>query len=169
MSFLNPVTSPKATILCGLTVVAAGALGSLPRIETAMAEGNHNRIAAQRSQICRILPASEKIELGAYYFQPTTPTPDGGMTGSLLNEGEYICDRYGTTARIERGGYAQFLAVSNDVSAINKTLQERLKDSSNPDSSEQTQVKRAVNMGVHRERPRPQENKPAEPNFFNLN
>ncbi|MBD2156256.1 hypothetical protein [Leptolyngbya sp. FACHB-16] len=166
--FHNPITSPGATVLCGITLVAAGTLGSLPRLETSLAESNHNRIAQQRAQVCRVLPATEKIELGAYYFQPTTPTPDGGMTGSLLNEGEYVCDRYGTTARIERGGYAQFLAISNDVSAINKTLQQRLEDVSNPDSSEQTQVKRAVNMGVHRERPRPRKNGASEPNFFNL-
>lgn len=166
MSFLNPLTSPKATALCGLTLVAAGTLGSLPRLETAMAEGNHNRIAAQRAQVCRILPASEKLELGAYYFQPTQQNPDG-MSGVLLDEGVYICDRYGATARIERGGYAQFIAISTDVSAINEILKGRLENPSNPDHSQATQVQRAINMGVRREPPKDRKT-PAEPNFFNL-
>ena len=166
MSFMNPLTSPKATALCGLTVVAAGALGSLPRLETAMAEGNHNRIAQQRAQVCRILPASEKLELGAYYFQPTQQTSNE-MSGVLLDEGVYVCDRYGGTGRIERGGYVQFIAISNDVAALNEALKRRLEDPSNPDHSKATQVQRAANMGVHRDPPRDTKT-PAEPNFFNL-
>lgn len=165
--FLNPRTSPGATVLFGVTACSVGVFLSTTRLQTAMAESSHNQIAQQRAEVCRILPASEKIELGAYYFQPTQVNQDGGKTGSLLDEGMYICDRYGSTGRIERGGYVQHIAISNDISALNKTLEERLKDSSNPDSSRDTQVQRAINMGVYRPRPKHSENQ--QPNFFQLN
>jgi len=162
----NPLTSPGTTILLGLSAVAGGVSLSMVRLETAMAERTHTQIALQRAEVCRILPPTEKLELGAYYFQPTTFNPDGGRSGVLLEEGRYVCDRFGATARIERGGYAQFMAIAADITAFNRVLQIRLDDPANPDANQETQVQRAHNMGVWKEPP--QATEPEKPDFFDV-
>lgn len=167
--FTNPRTAPAWTVFGTLIVVGAGAALSAPRLQTVAAEQNNNAIASYRADICRILPTTETVELGAYYFQPTATLGgvaqgDPPLTGSLLTEGMYICDWFGKSARIERGGYAQFVVVATDIAGVNKTLQERLSQTSNPDNSRLSQVRRAWNMGVYTERPT---NAPNQ--FFNPN
>ncbi len=171
--FTNPRTAPAWTAFGIVTVIGAGAALSATRLQTVAAEQNNNAIASYRADICRILPTTETVELGAYYFQPTATlgaVPHGdppltvSLTGSLLTEGMYICDWFGKSARIERGGYAQFVVVATDIAGVNKTLTERLSQTTNPDNSRLSQVRRAWNMGVYVERPT---NAPNQ--FFNPN
>jgi hypothetical protein len=146
--------------------LAAGGLLSTTRLLTVMAESKNDSIGQYRAEICRILHHSEKVQLGAYYFQPTEQDTQGRLAGALLDEGTYVCDLYGNSVRIERGGYALYLIRVADVSGINKTLQKRLQDPASPDSVARSQIRRAQNMGVHRPPPSPQ--KSQEPAFFNL-
>ena len=166
---LNPKTSPALTVLFGGGLIASGFFLSATRIETALAEKTRDDLAQQRANVCRILPANESLELGAYYFQPTKVEPDGSLSGNLLDEGTYVCDRLkGATGRIERGGYIQHMAVATDVTAINKILEKRLKEPLNPDSSPLTQIQRATNMGIYQEPPKSVETE-QESTFFKIN
>jgi hypothetical protein len=161
----NPRLLPAWALTITAMSLAAGGLLSTTRLSTVMAESKNDSIGQYRAEICRILHHSEKVQLGAYYFQPTEQDTQGRLAGALLDEGTYVCDLYGNSVRIERGGYALYLIRVADVSGINKTLQKRLQDPASPDSVERSQIRRAKNMGLHRPQP---SQKAQEPAFFNL-
>jgi len=136
---------------------------SQTRLRTVAYERSNSDIAQSRVSSCRVLGGGDTVKLGGYYFQPTTQA-DGKISGDLLQEGTYICDTYGNSARIERGGYAQYL-VSGDVVEMNKTLQTRMQDPANPDSSDAFRPRIDLSRTIYKSQPEPQ----PETKLFKLN
>lgn len=131
----NPRIAPQYLIGGSLLLLAIGAVASQTRLATVAYESSNAQISAYRVNSCRVLEGSDKLILGAYYYQPT------GNTGQWLSEGTYLCDLYGNSGRIDRGGYLQYL-VPGDAAAMNKTLKTRLDDESNPDHNPNLRVRR---------------------------
>lgn len=145
--FTNPRIAPSWIAAAAIAGVGVGAVLSLDRLQTAGYEATNNQIASVRANSCRVLNAPDKIQLGRYYLQPTE-----GTQGVLLSEGTYICDVWGNTARIERGGYAQ-LVKTGDATEINKTLIDRMKDTANPDSNPNLRIRRDISRGIYQPPP----------------
>jgi hypothetical protein len=157
-AFTNPRIAPAWTAATAIGVIGLGALLSLDRLITSASEAGNSQIASVRANTCRLLNPPDKVVLGAYYFQPQSSE----QGGQLLTEGEYICDAFGSSARIERGGYAQFV-VTGDATELNKTLMERIEDEANPDHNPNLRVRRDVSRGVYQ--PPPESTPSANPLF----
>lgn len=147
--FTNPRIAPSWIAASAIGAIGLGALLSLDRVLTAAREASNSQIASVRANTCRLLNPPDKVTLGAYYFQPAGV----GQGGQLLSEGEYICDAFGSTARIERGGYAQFI-VTGDATEMNKTLMERVENDANPDRNPNLRVRRDVSRGIYQPPPK---------------
>jgi len=158
----DPRIAPAWTIALTLAALSVGVAMSQTRLRTVAYERSNNDIAQSRVSSCRVLAGTDTVQLGAYYFQPTAQA-NGKITGDLLQEGVYICDGFGNSARIERGGYAQYL-VSGDVIEMNKTLQQRLQDPANPDSNEISRPRIDLGRPIYKAPPAP---KPQD-QLFNL-
>jgi len=154
----NPRIAPVWTIALSAIVLSAGVAMSQTRLQTAAYERSNSDIAQSRVSSCRVLGGGDTVKLGGYYFQPTAQA-DGKISGDLLQEGAYICDTYGNSARIERGGYAQYI-VSGDVVEMNKILQQRLQDPANPDSSDASRPRIDLSRPTHQAQPEPQQKDP---------
>jgi len=141
-SLLNPKISSGNLIAIAGLLLGLGSLASIDRLTTSAAENSAATIAATRVEQCRVVGGGDKLVLGAYYAQPT----DGG--GQWLSEGTYICDLFGGSGRIERGGYLQFLTTSDAIS-MNKTLMKRLKDSNNPDNDSNLRPRRDTTQPIY--------------------
>lgn len=152
-AFSDPRVAPAWTIFFSAVLLGTGAALSSQRLKTVSYERGNNDIAQSRVSSCRVLASGSSVILGGYYFQPTTQV-EGRLEGDLLAEGVYICDFFGGTARIERGGYAQFV-VMGDAAELNKVLQQRLSDPANPDSSEISRPRLDVGRPVYQSQPAP--------------
>jgi len=150
----NPRIAPAWTVALAMVVLGAGVVMSQTRLRTVSYERGNNDIAQSRVSSCRVLGGGDTVKLGGYYFQPTAQA-DGKTSGDLLQEGTYICDLYGNSARIERGGYAQYV-VSGDVTEMNKTLQTRVQDPANPDSSDAFRPRIDLSRPIYKAPPEPQ-------------
>ena len=129
-SLLNPKISSGNLIAIAGLLLGLGFLASIDRLATSASQNNSAAISATRVDQCRVLGGNDKLILGGYYGQPT----DEVGTGKFLGEGEILCDLYGGSGRIERGGYLQFL-IHTDPLTQNKKLMKRLEDKDNPDSN----------------------------------
>lgn len=158
----DPRVAPAWTIFFSAVLLGSGAALSSQRLKTVSYERANSDIAQSRVSSCRVLASGSSVILGGYYFQPTAQV-DGKLTGDLLPEGVYICDLFGGTARIERGGFAQFV-VMGDAAELNKVLQQRLSDSANPDSNEVSRPRLDQSRPVYKSQPAP---KPKD-QLFNL-
>ncbi|MBD2093531.1 hypothetical protein H6F67_27225 [Microcoleus sp. FACHB-1515] len=156
--FTNPKIAPSWIAASAIGVIGLGALLSLDRLITSASEAGNSQIASVRANTCRLLNPPDKVILGGYYFQPAGE----GQGGQLLSEGEYICDAFGSTARIERGGYAQFI-VTGSTTELNKTLMQRVEDEANPDRNPNLRVRRDVSRGIYQ--PPPKDEPTANPLF----
>jgi hypothetical protein len=154
--FTNPRIAPSWITAAAIGAIGLGALLSLDRLRTAAYEATNSQIASVRANSCRLLNPPDKVVLGAYYYQPSE------QGGQLLTEGEYVCDAFGSSARIERGGYAQFI-VPGDATEMNKTLMQRIEDEANPDHNPNLRVRRDVSRGVYQ--PPPESTPSANPLF----
>ena len=154
----NPRIAPAWTIALTAIVLSAGVAMSHTRLRTVAYERSSRDIAQSRVSSCRVLGGGDTVKLGGYYFQPTAQA-DGNISGDLLPEGAYICDGFGNSARIERGGYAQYL-VSGDVVEMNKTLQQRLQDPANPDSNDASRPRIDLSRPIHQAQLKPQQKDP---------
>jgi hypothetical protein len=67
-------------------------------------------------------------------FHPTSPQGDGN--GEWLSEGEYLCDLFGNSGRVERNGSLQHF-VNSPPEEVNKVLMKRLENPALPDSNPQ--------------------------------
>lgn len=159
----DPRIAPAWTAALAAVALGIGLAMSAQRLKTVAFERGNNDIAQSRVSSCRVLGRGETVQLGGYYFQPTAQA-DGKISGDLLQEGVYICDLFGTSARIERGGYAQYV-VTGDPVEMNKTLQERLKDPANPDSNEATRPRLDMGRGIYQAPP----TEPQDDKLFQLN
>ena len=148
----DPRISPMWTVFLAAGALTIAALMSAQRLQTVTYERGNNDIAQARASSCRVL-AEDTVQLGAYYFQPTAQV-DGKLTGDLLGEGTYICDGFGGSARIERGGFAQFVR-TGDVVEMNKVIQQRLQDPANPDSSPMSRPRLDKSRPIYRFQPQP--------------
>ena len=135
---------------------------SSQRLRTVSYERENNDIAQSRASSCRVLAGTDTVQLGAYYFQPTAQV-SGKLTGDLLQEGTYICDGFGNSARIERGGYAQYL-ISGDVIEMNKALQQRLQDPASPYSNKDSRPRIDLGRPIYKAQPEPK----LQDQLFNL-
>lgn len=156
MTLLDP-RKPWVTPAISLLLVVGGGLMCSTRIKMAWAGQEAASIASTRVSECRVLPPDQTVVLGAYYFQPGPNT--------YLPEGTFVCDLFGNSARIERGGYALHVVSSNPVD-MNKELEKRLKDADNPDHFLQNRVQIDRSRPLYTPPPPPvvrQEN-----NLFNL-
>lgn len=158
----DPRVAPAWTIFFAAIFLGSGAALSSQRLKTVSYERANSDIAQSRVSSCRVLASGSSVILGGYYFQPTAQV-DGKLTGDLLPEGVYICDFFGGTARIERGGFAQFV-VMGDAAELNKVLQQRLADTANPDSNEVSRPRLDQSRPVYKSQPAP---KPKD-QLFNL-
>jgi len=138
-----------AVTLMGLTI---GAFFSVPRLLTAASQSSSGSISATRVEQCRVLGGNDKLVLGGYYAQPTQ---DG--SGEWLAEGELLCDLFGGSGRIERGGYLQFL-INTDPLTQNKKLMKRLEDKNNPDSNPDMRPRRDPSVPIYQDPVSVQEN-----------
>lgn len=127
-SLLDPRKSAGNSIVLSLMLLLCGASLSVTRLQTVVAEAGREKIARYRSERCRIVGGGEKLELGAFYYQPF---PGGG---EWLSEGEYLCDLYGNSGRIERNGSLQHF-INAPPEEINKVLKERMENPNTPDSN----------------------------------
>jgi hypothetical protein len=143
--FRNPQHAASNTLFLCCGLIAIGAAASLGRIQTVYAERERQTISDVRTQSCRILNKEQKLKVGYYYFQPSRKDSKGGVTGDLLSEGTYICDWYGNSVRVDANGAVDHFVVA-DAATQNAALKERLKDESNPDRSEMSQVREATNI-----------------------
>jgi len=154
----NPRIAPAWTVALAMVVLGAGVAMSQTRLRTVAYERSNSDIAQSWVLSCRVLGGGDTVKLGGYYFQPTTQA-DGKISGDLLQEGTYICDSFGNSARIERGGYAQYL-VSGDVVEMNKILQQRLQDPANPDSNDASRPRIDLNRPIYQAQLEPQQKDP---------
>lgn len=159
----DPRIAPAWTIALTLAALSIGGFMSAQRLKTVAFERGNNDIAQSRVSSCRVLGGGNTVRLGGYYFQPTVPE---ATTGDLLPEGTYVCDFFGGTARIERGGYAQYV-ILGDPTDLNKALMERLKDPANPDSSEASRPRLDLTKPIYQANPEP--TLEPEQKLFNLN
>jgi len=137
MDFLfNPRIAPSYIVCGSILLLTIGGVASKTRLQTVTYETQNSSISAYRANSCRVLESTDKLVLGGYYFQP-----NGNGSGQWLNEGTYVCDAYGNSGRIERGGYLQYL-IPGDASEMNKTLQTRIAETSNPDHKPELRVRR---------------------------
>lgn len=142
-AFTDPRSASRNTIAAAILLLGAAIGFSATRIATVTYEAGNGSIAEYRANSCRILNAPDKLELGAYYLQPTE-----GNQGVLLDEGVYLCDSWGNTGRIERGGYLQQIK-TGDATAINKVLMQRLEDEANPDHNPQQRIQRDISRAPY--------------------
>ena len=139
----DPRSAPRNTIAASILLLGVAVGFSINRIATVTYEAQNSSIAAYRANSCRILNAPDKLELGAYYLQPTQ-----GTQGILLDEGVYLCDSWGNTGRIERGGYLQQIK-TGDATAINKVLMQRIEDPANPDHNAAQRIQRDISRAPY--------------------
>ena len=149
----DPRVAPAWTIFFAAVFLGGGAAMSQQRLKTVSYERGNNDIAQSRVASCRVLAKGSSVILGGYYFQPTAQV-EGRLTGDLLPEGVYICDFFGGTARIERGGFAQFVMMG-DAAELNKVLQQRISDPANPDSNEASRPRLDAGRPVYKSQPAP--------------
>lgn len=155
----DPRIAPRALLGGTLSLIAVAAILSGDRLSTVAYETSNSSIASYRANSCRVLNAPDKLELGAYYLQPTT-----GDRGILLDEGTYLCDAWGNTGRIERGGYLQLIK-TGDPTEINKVLMTRIDDEANPDNNPHQRIMRDISRSVYQP-PAPEPEKPTTANLF---
>lgn len=129
--FLNPRIAPAYIAASAVALIGGACIISLDRLNSAAANANSAATSAIRAQSCRVLEGSEKLELGARYFQPAEP---GSPTGQLLSEGEVLCDAFGSTGVIGADGYLRDL-ITGDAASLNESLMRRLDDKTNPDAN----------------------------------
>lgn len=139
MSIFHDPQKADKVIGISLILFLAGGLMSATRIQMFAESTNANTIASTRVSECRVLPPNEAVVLGGVYYDPPTST--------WLTEGTFICDLYGRSARIDRYGNALFV-VTTDPTSMNKELEKRLKEPTNPDSIETNRVRRDISRGV---------------------
>jgi hypothetical protein len=156
-AFTDPRSAPRNIAAAAIATIGIAAALSGDRLATVAYETSNSSIASYRANTCRILNAPDKLELGAYYLQPTE-----GNQGVLLPEGTYVCDTWGGTARIERGGYAQQIKIG-DATEINKVLMTRIEDEANPDHNPHQRIRRDISRSVYIP---PPPDKPVESNLF---
>lgn len=142
-AFTDPRSASRNTIAAAVLLLGAAVGFSINRIATVTYETSNGSIAEYRANSCRILNAPDKLELGGYYLQPTE-----GNQGVLLDEGVYLCDSWGNTGRIERGGYLQQIK-TGDATAINKTLMQRIEDPANPDHNPLQRIQRDISRAPY--------------------
>jgi hypothetical protein len=153
----DPRIAPAWTAALAVVALGAGVFMSHTRLLTVAYERSNNDISQSRVSSCRVLGNGETVQLGGYYFQPT-PQSNGLLGGDLLPEGVYICDLFGNSARIERGGYAQYV-ISGDPVEMNKVLSSRLQDPVNPDSSKANRPRLDTSRPIYKAQPEPQQTK----------
>lgn len=141
----NPKIAPAYIASASIILVLTGAIASQTRLQTVFYETQNKQISAYRADSCRVLEAGDKLILGAYYYQPS---PDNENAGEWLNEGVYVCDFYGSSGRIERGGYLQYLT-PGDAVEMNRKLQARLNNRANPDSNPALRVRRDRTVPIY--------------------
>ena len=155
----DPRVAPRFLLAASLSAIATAAILSGDRLTTVAYETSNSSIASYRANSCRVLAAPDKLELGAYYLQPTRDNQ-----GVLLPEGTYLCDTWGGTGRIERGGYLQKIKIG-DPTALNKTLMTRIDDSANPDHNPRQRIMRDISRSIYQP-PAPEPEKPTTANLF---
>jgi hypothetical protein len=151
----DPRIAPAWTVALAAVLLGGGVAMSATRLKTVAYERSNNDISQSRVSSCRVLGNGETVKLGGYYFQPT-PQTNGLIGGDLLPEGVYICDLFGNSARIERGGYAQYV-ISGDPVEMNKVLSSRLQDPVNPDSSKANRPRLDMTRPIYQAQPEPQQ------------
>ena len=158
----DPRIAPAWTIALAVLAIGTGIAMSRTRLQTVAFERSNTDIAQSRVSSCRVVAGGNSVILGGYYFQPTEQA-GSKLTGDLLPEGTYICDGFGGSARIERGGFAQYVVVG-DATEMNKVIGDRLKDPANPDSNPLLRPRLDLGRPIYQAQPAP---KPQD-QFFNL-
>ncbi len=133
-SLVDPRKSASNVFVLSFLFLFLGVALSLDRLATVLPESSRKGIAAYRAKLCRVVGDNEKLELGAFYYQPIVGEDGQIVSGRWLSEGEYICDLFGTSGRVERGGSLQYI-VNAPPEVMNEILLKRLEATDFPDSN----------------------------------